>query len=210
MQASQSTERMFEKESLSLPVIKHSTIIGAGNGIFALGLLSIPPLIVPFQKIIFNIVQSELPNSMILAAINAKVVGVSVISQTAVAPLTVMTAQLRLKHPTIADSSLVSISRFDRFEAIDCLGLGLVRGVDLINQTIIFTFPMQLQPFLDQADLHDPDQYLIVSLGTNINLPSQLSHGYGYPTFPYYGSEFAGEGTAQVKPRTNLKRKAQT
>jgi hypothetical protein len=76
-----------------------------------------------------------------------------------------------------------------------------VRAVDLARQCLCLITPVEI-------DVEQIRIVLTIGAGT-VTIPNYLSYGDGFPNFPYYVSEVCGEGSSQLKPRPNLKRKGQ-
>lgn len=176
--------------------IKNATVNDGGTGYFALKLLEIPPMLIPFDKCLFNMVHEGLPMSSILATINGKLVGVSIDD----GRLATEVSLIKVSSKT-SQSAAFSLHCFMTFQVTFNYSLAVVRAVDLERQCVVLTLPhgMMLPPL--------PTGRIVITPMTNLQLPSYMMYAPAMPTLPYYSSEVTGEASGQVKNRPNLKRK---
>lgn len=184
-------ENPFHRSMDSL-YIKNATLVGSEDcGALGLALLNKPCIAVPFDKIIFNFVQLEVDPMMILASISGNLVGCSCAK-----------ASTAVMHTTTimdTDDKLFDIKHFQQFQVLPNDELAIVRAVDVKNRLVLL-IPSTLKEFDVKS--------VVLTLASNAFVPNYMLYGAGFPTYPYYASEFTGEGAIQSRVRPNLKRKA--
>eukprot|EP01038_Epipyxis_sp_PR26KG_P007687 gene7687-10457_t len=176
------------------------------DGIIAMALLKINPLILPFENIQISINNKSLPPSMLLAALNLSVVGIST-NHNNNSSDEIITKQFKYCLPNLSGNEAI-ISTFPvKFSMGSnvffqpCEYIGIVRAVDPLNQQVILISPN----FLDQQ--HNKSN--IALLKGSIQLPNLLIYSSRFPIFPYLSSESNGEGSYIMKGRSNMKRRSQ-
>jgi hypothetical protein len=181
-------------------LFKNASLIGSTSLMIATEVLNLPSLIIPFDLIIFNCLDSSIKPSNLFSVINMQLVSVSVSSP----------SQHKVKSFHLRIPSSITVFKISCLEEADFLpseGLGFIRAIDLQRQCVFLTVPKELRTAFN--DSFTEMQKIILTIGGNIYLPSYMQYSEGFPTFPYFASEFSGEGSSQLKPRTNLKRKGQ-
>lgn len=86
---------------------------------------------------------------------------------------------------------------------LECIGLGIVRAVDVRSSCVYITTPA------DIVSAFNGDRDKVFLLKGSLQLPLCFSYSPSLPTFPYMSGEVFGEGTASMKSRPNLKRRSQ-
>jgi hypothetical protein len=97
------------------------------------------------------------------------------------------------------------------------VGLAIVRAVDLLNRHLVVISPVDGDDLLVSSDERDSrydhsvqDSRVVLARGTSgQQLPNVLLFATGLPCYPYLSSESAGEGSAKMKARNNVKRRSQ-
>lgn len=189
-------QSMVMENLLYTSSLKNGTAVGGNHGIFALSLLSIPPYIIPFSKIIFNRLNNNLQLSEIPAILNGSIVAISYVENGE------EKSEILSNHLQCSDSTkLLRLESYSTFQLLPFEGAAIVRAVDLARQCLCLITPVEI-------DVEQIRIVLTIGAGT-VTIPNYLSYGDGFPNFPYYVSEGCGEGSSQLKPRPNLKRKGQ-
>ena len=176
--------------------------VGHPQGLLALRLLSVAPYAVPFSCVSLCSVPAngDLPARLVLAAMNAAVVGIVTYStkneelcdmfKSGKKRLRLGEQEFELSCPTT-------------YPVAHCLGLGVIRAVDVPNQRILLTTPVPEDVLLAAG------ARLCLLKGNGLQLPASLTYAPSFPCFPYMSSESTGEGSAQLRTRNNVKRRAQ-
>lgn len=198
------------------------------QGSLALRLLAQPPYAVPFSHLSLGTIPTagDLPARLMLAAVNASLVGIVAfedlppsatsasvsagvnVSAGASGELSEGSINLCEMHHRSKKSFRLGgvefqLSCLDQYPVARCIGVGIIRVVDIPNQRIILCTPV------DGALLTAPQTKLCLLKGNNLSLPAMLTYSPLLPTFPYMSSESSGEGSAQLRTRNNVKRRAQ-
>ena len=197
--------------------LKNAKFVGAEQcGALALAMLESDPFkgsvnhyIVPFDKVIFNsnrdemVDENSMSNGNLLAAINGKVVGLSVLKEGLIENMSVVSKAMKYggAHPKSQEFSVgenFCLRVFAHFQSLDCIGIVLVRAIHLSQQCLILTIPSMIKI---------PDGTIVLSTGVSLQLPNSFYCGFGFPTYPYLVSESRGEGSGNGKIRLSVKRK---
>jgi hypothetical protein len=187
------------KDLLDDVSVRTANLTGGDRGSLAMALLSLAPLLIPLDKVVFNQMSGahDLPVHMLLAAANANLVSIAVLARDELDP--VQTAHL---HSSDARATSLCIQSTPTVWSRPCLGLGLVRAVNLVKQHLVLTTPIH------PAQLGG--QWLLLTLSTSaIKLPIAMLCGNSFPVFPYMTGEVAGEGAQALRTRPNKRRRGQ-
>ena len=82
-----------------------------------------------------------------------------------------------------------------------CLGLGIIRHVDILQACLQVITPIDME-----KEALVGSSWLL-SKGRNLQLPLCLMYCPAFPSLPYLSGESTGEGSSQMKARSNIKRK---
>jgi len=175
------------------------------EGIIAIAILKLSPFSAPFSSVAIRSIDASVPAHLLLASLNASLVGISVISRSLddgqEQDTNVNEGMLKLQHQP--DASSVSSRCFEldcrgTAPLTHCFGMGIVRAMDVSEQVFFVTTPV--------------DPLRVFSMGKpclirgNIQLPTLFLFGPCLPLFPYLSGETAGEGGLQMNARKNVKR----
>lgn len=184
--------------------LKNATIVGSDNGALSLALLKIPPYFLPFQKVIFNCLNNYIANpteslsySNFLKILNGSLVGISILNKDFVDGLSIFNS---LDSVTDNYELTPSLTFTSSFCLPACNAVGLIRCIDIERKGLILISPESL-PL-------NSESVIIITISKAIQLHGGLLHGFGWPVYPYFSSEVAGEGAIQSRSRPNLKRKS--
>jgi polynucleotide 5'-kinase involved in rRNA processing len=210
--------RSTSAEKLAVPATAATTSLAAFNaeavqirngaivdplGAVAVALVSQTPIIIPFERIVWATLPlcGDLPPRLLLAALNASLVGILVLPEVHSDELpSASRSRKRLRHPTEGE---FEITYATDVPTAPCVGMGIVRAVDMKNQRLILTSPVA------EELLTRPDTVLCLVKGNNLQLPTAMVYSPLLPVFPYMSSESTGEGSAQLRTRNNVKRRGQ-
>lgn len=128
--------------------IKNGSLIDP-QGVVAAGMLALPTLSVPLSAVSLRSAVTDIPPRLMLAAMNASVVGILANDPDTNPPCTVRLAQRRgveghsAAAPVApgADCGAFSVDCAARFVLQPCVGVGIVRGVSLERQRLFLTAP---------------------------------------------------------------------
>lgn len=174
-------------------------VIVADSGILSMSLLSLPPYIIPLNRIVFNSYLHALQPTTLFSLINNGIVGLSSIKISDLPD----TTSFSLKLGELTNNRSIELKILSSFGYFNCIAQALVRCVDIQTGFLALTIPIRLENYLSD------DSLLILTLSNNLKLPNYMLLGLGFPTFPYYSAEMTGNGSIQTKFRPNLKRKGQ-
>lgn len=223
MTRTNSTEKLTSAEN---PLPSSASGLGEGisirngalidpQGALALRLLAQPPYAVPFSHLSLATIPScgDLPDRLMLAAMNASLVGILIFENSAAsaaggdelgdAGLDTHEMHVRNMRNFRHGGVDFQLCCLDQYPVSRCIGIGIIRAIDIPNQRIILCTPV------DGALLTAPNTKLCLLKGNNLTLPSLMTYAPMFPAFPYMSSESSGEGSAQLRTRNNVKRRAQ-
>jgi polynucleotide 5'-kinase involved in rRNA processing len=210
--------RSTSAEKLATPVAVTTTPFAAINaeavqirngamvdplGAVAVALVSQTPIIIPFERIVWATLPlcGDLPPRLLLAALNASLVGILVLPAVHSSERSIVAqSRKRLRHRTEGE---FEITYATDVPTAPCVGMGIVRAVDMKNQRLFLTSPVA------EELLTRPDTVLCLVKGNNLQLPTAMVYSPLLPVFPYMSSESTGEGSAQLRTRNNVKRRGQ-
>jgi hypothetical protein len=162
------------------------------SGRIAEAMLRLLPYAIPFDSIAFRFLSHDTVSPRLtLAAFNASVVGIT-------SNATAATAFHRFTMPSTNEFSLDidSIRPDDRASIRPCIGIGIVRVIDISEQTLCLISPALLD-----------GQACLSLLRGSLMLPTSLYYTPDLAIHPFMTAEIHGEGSNTMKPRTNVKRK---
>jgi hypothetical protein len=176
-------------------------------GLLAVGTVSQAPYAVPFSRLVLGTLPAagDLPVRLMLAAMNASLVGILVIpavegyAQGSSGEPASSVCKKRLRH----GENEFDLSYTTEIPILPCVGLGIIRAVDIASERILLTTPVDEQLLMAQ------NTKLLLVKGNGLQVPTALTYSPLLPCFPYMSSESAGEGSAQLRTRNNVKRRAQ-
>jgi hypothetical protein len=182
------------------------------TGYFALTLMQLPSYRIPFSQCLFLSAVHTLPMNQYLAAINGKLIGLSILTEDQTDALDVLRSQMQ----TISLSTKLRTSSTKEFDlqyltdrtCFPCHAVGIIRAIDLEKEEIIVTLPPNLPIPLNTS-------YGIITPSSNLPIPTFFLPGSRtltsstmvWSSYPYFTNEMKGEGSKQIKPRGNLKRR---
>jgi polynucleotide 5'-hydroxyl-kinase GRC3/NOL9 len=201
------------KRNLDLDITNNNLLFGCvyirngclvdNSGEIAISLMRNYPFVVPFNSISIRTLSTGIPSRLLLAAVNASLVGI-VSSNGAVLPLSLDANQITTT-PSFVHTQSQTIFNLDCEGSYNvtapCLGLGIVRSVDIDDQNILILSP------INPSKLPKFDKTCLVT--SNIALPNTMIYSPYYPCYTHLSGESNGEGSAFVKVRNNLKRRSQ-
>lgn len=172
-------------------------------GEIAISLMRNHPFVVPFNSIAIRTLSTGIPSRLLLAAVNSSLVGI-VASNGAVLPQSIDKNQI-IDTPSFLHTKSQTIFNLDcegSFNSIaPCLGLGIVRSIDIDNQKMLILTP------INPSILPKFDKTCLVT--STISLPNTMIYSPYYPCYTHLSGESNGEGSTFVKSRSNLKRRSQ-
>ena len=182
------------------------------DGVLALALLHQQTFCCSFDSIVLGEVSASLPFTQLLAAINACIVGICKSTSA------FETRQLYLSAQDKDDHDLVKMMSSHRNSNIEftikvhrpiddsilepCVALAVVRHVDISHSNLEVITPADIGNLSSTIT----PQWLLMK-GSYLQLPQCLMYCAGFPVHPYISGESTGEGSGQMKARTNVKRK---
>lgn len=177
---------------------RNAALMGSGNdGLLSWFLLNQCSYIIPFHLITFNIKQESITPSQILSIMNGTIVGISFKENVEQWPSqSEKSTKLQVRG---RNDTQFNLAYFSPFSVVEMEGLGIVTSIDLSRKCLTLITPQAI----------NTSQQIVLTVGGGVSLPYYVGYGEGFPSLPYYSSEFCGEGSSQLKPRTNLKRKGQ-
>lgn len=195
-----STDCINENSSVNSEVLVRNGAIIDLQGQIALKFLSQTPYTVPFSKLILCMLpySTDLPLRLFLSAINASIVGIQVLPDDFNTDTTSLLSK-RLRY----EGSEFDISIALEVPILPCAGLGVVRAVDIANQSLYLSTP------LAEDILTKKNSRICLIKGNNMPVPTCIVYSPLLPCFPYMSNESSGEGSAQLRTRNNVKRRAQ-
>ncbi|XP_033123660.1 polynucleotide 5'-hydroxyl-kinase NOL9-like [Anneissia japonica] len=150
-----------------------------------LALSGIVPVVVPWKDVAVCIPHYYVPRSQILYALNASIVGLCTLDSQQVAMAT-------------EDEEGYSLRILSSSPICECIGIGVIRGIDPVNEVFYILTPVAEQ------QLHNVN----LLMGGTIPVPKQLLEQGQGDDVPYtkQHSTFRETGSAPLRPRKNLKR----
>lgn len=176
------------------------------QGTIASALLCTTTYSVPFQEVYLQVLGgAEIPTRLHLALLNASFVAITAPEEPprhAVASLSLSasSAAAAASSQTAATFSIKHVLASDAQALSPCLGMGLVRAVDVTHERLLVITPTNPAALAGNVPA-------ICLVRGNIPLPTILVHAPSWPCFPYMSGESAGEGGGFMKARTNVKRR---
>ena len=184
--------------------ISHTLYIRNGTIVDSCGHISIALVknmyfYAPFNKISIRVNNNTpgLAPRLILAAINASIVGITTHSSctgdknvTLVCPT----------NPSREFSVVYNTVNIDDLQITPCLGLGIIRAVDTSTENLLIIPPLG-------GTLVEDSHAKLCVIRSNITMPNVFIYGSHLPFYPYMSSESTGEGSTEMKSRTNVKRR---
>lgn len=175
------------------------------QGAIATALLGATTYSVPFQEVYLHFLGgAEIPARLHLALLNASFVAITAPEEPprhAVASLSSSSSSSSSMPSAEATFSIKHVVHSDAQQELSpCLGLGLVRAVDVTHERLLVITPTNPSALSGDAPA-------ICLVRGNIPLPTILVHAPTLPCFPYLSGESAGEGGGFMKARTNVKRR---
>jgi len=215
--------------------IKNGSLIDP-NGVLALSMLALRPLSVPMSAVSLRSAVTDIPPRLLLAAVNASLVGI-LANDSVNNPPTVV--RLGTASSTDGDATAGRGGGFacdldcsSRFVLQPCVGVGIVRDVDLAARCLHVISPCAPQLLGSDLSFGNTDYSLHIPKGykgrsipnnypggslnnccllkSNIALPIGLLFAPDFPSNNYLSSDVSGEGAAAMKHRNNVKRKRQS
>ena len=180
------------------------------DGVLALALLHQQSFCCPFDRIALGELSNSLPFTQLLAAMNACIVGICKSGSTFDTRRLYLPPQNKDHHHIMmlpSDSKGIEFS-INVYRAVDdlvlepCVALGVVRHVDISRSNLEVITPVDIARPTSAL----PPQWLLAK-GKYLQLPQCLMYCAGFPVHPYISGESTGEGSGQMKARTNVKRK---
>lgn len=172
-------------------------IINDPQGYLAYAMMRLKPFSIPFQNMNLISLQNEKATSMTIALLNASIVGI-------LQPHVDVDVSLEFTIERFNDQrndkkfELKMKSSLDSdFTLPPCLGIGLVRSIDVSSQRLFVLTPIN--------KISSIDNKVILARGS-IPIPSTLTNAPGLLCYPYATNEAFGEGSSNMKHRTNVKR----
>ncbi len=184
--------------------IAHSLYIRNGTIVDSYGHISIALVknmyfYAPFDKISIRVNNNSpgLAPRLILAVINASIVGITAHSSCVNDKSVTLVCPTNPSHEFNVVYNTINI---DDLQIIPCLGLGIIRAVDTSAESLLIIPPLG-------GTLVDDSHSKLCVIRSNIAMPNIFIYGSHLPFYPYMSSESTGEGSTEMKSRTNVKRR---
>jgi len=178
--------------------IRNGTIVDS-YGHISIAMMKSIYFYAPFNKVSICVNNNSpgLAPRLILAAINATIVGVTAHSSS------IRDSSVALvcpSNPSKTFSVAYNTINVDDLHITPCLGLGIIRAVDTNNENLLVIPP-------SGGTLVDDSHSKLCVIRSNIAMPNMFIYGSHLPFYPYMSSESTGEGSTEMKSRTNVKRR---
>lgn len=188
--------------------IRTGTLVDS-SGFISCELARSPCLQLPFHAIRIRSRSQEVRPSLVLAALNASIVGL--IGSTSSISSSAMNGGVmsRLHHrPSNTTFALDCIGTFN--DVTPCHGLAIIRSIDIPGAVALAICPEAVASETisrgrQSGYSYGEDKLLLAR--SCIALPMPFLFGNNMPYMPYLSAELAGEGAAAMRSRSNVKRR---
>jgi mRNA cleavage and polyadenylation factor CLP1 P-loop len=182
--------------------IKNGTLVDP-SGQIALAILHESPYALASHRVTITALQNmNIPDQLLLPAINASVVGLSIGGASDDVTAKVMKVISKHNGSSIGYKAMDSSSSTAWPPA--CHMLGIVRAIDMTEGEILIIAPTSHDAMSRITEAEN-----ITFIKGNLTLPLLFLQAPGLPSCPYLSGEASGEGSSAPKARNVLKRKSQ-
>jgi polynucleotide 5'-kinase involved in rRNA processing len=216
--------KLISIELMKSVSVKNNALINDEYGILTYQLLTAPQstFLIPFSKCLIHTNRQDISPMQLLHCLNRSFVSLSLYSlpasttnQEISSPSALGWKKMVIQDPSsvtqhndeLVDMKTISIQYTTNMPLLKCIGMGIIRAIDLSRQVFVLASPCSsFFPQEESAGRHG-STVLVMTMQTNIQLPTMLINGSSLPFYPFATGEIHGEGSIQAKPRSNLKRK---